>query len=60
MGPDTEAYNLYFNSNDTIMVNSNFAWTPLNIGIFLINNLTVFGVNSAVIIWLKIKVGSKN
>ena len=47
---------LYFDSEHYIHINLNFPWTPLNLVVFVLNNLTVITVNSgsAVLVWLKL------
>ena len=51
---DTEI-ELYFDSEHYIHINLNFPWTPLNLVVFVMNNLTVITVNVLVLVWLKLK-----
>ena len=46
---------LYFDSEHYIHINLNFPWTPLNLVVFVLNNLTVITVNVLVLVWLKLK-----
>ena len=46
---------LYFDSKHYIHINLNFPWTPLNLVVFVLNNLTVITVNVLVLVWLKLK-----